>query len=1483
MGILQRSISVARTGLVAIVVLASFASVGWSAPRPTVRTRVMEARTRPQELAGRGALARIGQTSSIASVFSACGSWATLSPDASAFTRDEHMMIYDPVRDRLLIFGGFDGVAIALTNEVWTVPLTGPPVLTQLATSGTPPTARELGSAIYDPVRDRMVIFGGVVSAGLMNDVWELSLSGTPTWSQIVPTGTPPSERYEHSAIYDATRDRMVAFGGYDYTTGDLNDVWALTFSGTPTWTLMSPSGGPPEPRDSHSAVYDGPRDRMVVFGGYVPSTPDGEANDAWALSLAGSGSWSQINPGGGPPPTRYGHTAIVDAPRNRMIVYGGFSSLEPYTLGDVWTLSFTNPIRWRQLNPTGPSPLPASYFSSVYDPVRQRMISFSADEFWTLGGLAGTPGWSMLIPPGQIPRQRWGAAVVYDSPRQRMLMFGGYVYPENIETNDLWEYSLSGGGSWARIVPSGAFPAARTQGTVIYDPVGNRLILFGGTGDLGQLADTWQLSLGGAPTWTQLAPTGTSPSPRYAHTTILDAPRNQMVVYGGYSGSALSDVWTLSLAGGTAWSQLSPTGEAAPAVGYHAAVFDASSNRMLAIGGNGGSSTVWALSLAGPPAWSTLTTAGTPPPWLRAHTAGYDAVRDRMLVGMGDPNLNATYALSLSGTPTWGALGSVTPLPEGRSLTASLYDTSSDRWVVFGGIDYSPGPGTRNDVVALSFPATYPLNVSVTPVVGGTVQQDPAGECQAAGALVTLTAVPAANYAFIGWSGDASGTTNPLTVTMDAAKNITANFENYALNVSVAPVGAGTVAKNPNLPFYPPNSDVTLTATAATGYGFTHWSGDATGSTNPLTVTMTSSKNITANFVGYPVNVTVSPAGSGTVSKNPNQATYAPGSSVTLTASGAYPFLAWSGDTTGTTNPLVITVNGPKNITASFEAYSLTTAVAPAGGGTVTKTPNQTVYGPGSNVTVTATAAVGYLFASWTGDLTGTTNPATVLMNGNKAVTANFITPPPACGSWSLIPVTTKPLGREGSVAIWDPVRHRMVIYGGKGDSSFPLGDVWALTTAGSPAWAQLWGGSGGRMYSLGVYDPVRDRLIIYGGTAGLNYLGDVWAFDLAGTPAWTPITPSGTPPAARSGASLIYDPVRDRLLLFGGTVKCGSTCFTPQNDIWELSLAGTPTWSQLAPAGTPPPPGSGHGAIYDPVRDRMVIVSGFAAPTGARALSLAGTPTWSDLTPIGAPHINYGFGVAYDAVRDRVVVVGVDPIKASALVFEGLPNQALWARHTPGGPSIGQRYNPAVIYEPDQELLIVFGGGGAGIYHDTAMRLDCSGGFWLHAGGTNGTVNGYPSKPCFGIDETVTLQAVGDSGYGFVQWLGDASGTSPSIDVIMNDHKSIVAQFQPGVIGVEEPPLSLSFALEEIRPNPNPGRVQVAYSLPQAAHVRLGIYDLAGRRVSSLVNGEREAGRHSVPWNGEVEGRPARSGVYLVRYESPAGTQVRRLVLLR
>src|SRR2546425_1512563 len=92
-----------------------------------------------------------------------------------------------------------------------------------------PPSARYLHTAVYDPVHNRMVVFGGYASGyDLVSDVWALSLTGTTAWTKLNPSGT-PSPRHLHSAIYDPVRNRVVVFGGYQRGEPPfLNDVWAL-------------------------------------------------------------------------------------------------------------------------------------------------------------------------------------------------------------------------------------------------------------------------------------------------------------------------------------------------------------------------------------------------------------------------------------------------------------------------------------------------------------------------------------------------------------------------------------------------------------------------------------------------------------------------------------------------------------------------------------------------------------------------------------------------------------------------------------------------------------------------------------------------------------------------------------------------------------------------------------------------------------------------------------------------------------------------------------------------------------------------------------------------------------------------------------------------------------------------------------------------------------------------------------------------------
>lgn len=154
----------------------------------------------------------------------------------------------------------------------------------------------------------------------------------------------------------------------------------------------------------------------------------------------------------------------------------------------------------------------------------------------------------------------------------------------------------------------------------------------------------------------------------------------------------------------------------------------------------------------------------------------------------------------------------------------------------------------------------TYML---ATKVVGsGTVT--PASGTFDQGSVQSITATPAIGFAFSGWSGDAAGTANPLSITMDKNKSITATFTaipTYTLSTTV--VGSGRIA--PAEGTFNQGTVQSITATPASGFFFAGWSGDATGTANPLSVTMDKNKSITATFKAIPVetltyNITMAP-----------------------------------------------------------------------------------------------------------------------------------------------------------------------------------------------------------------------------------------------------------------------------------------------------------------------------------------------------------------------------------------------------------------------------------------------------------------------------------------------------------------------------------------------------------------------------------------------------------------------------------------------
>ena len=213
----------------------------------------------------------------------------------------------------------------------------------------------------------------------------------------------------------------------------------------------------------------------------------------------------------------------------------------------------------------------------------------------------------------------------------------------------------------------------------------------------------------------------------------------------------------------------------------------------------------------------------------------------------------------------------------------------------------------------------TYTLNVTA---INGTVVKNPNQPTYNYGTSAILTPTPALGYVFDSWSGDATGNANPLTVLMDANKNITANFTlvpTFTLNTAAV---NGTVAKNPDQLSYNKNVLVVLTATPALGYQFDSWSGDTTGIVSPITIKMNANKNITANFILTPVTYTLNASGvNGSVLKFADKLAYNLNEVVQLTAvpDAGYKFDSWSGDASGILNPTTVTMTSNKNVTANF------------------------------------------------------------------------------------------------------------------------------------------------------------------------------------------------------------------------------------------------------------------------------------------------------------------------------------------------------------------------------------------------------------------------------------------------------------------------------------------------------------------------------------------------------------------------------------
>ncbi len=754
-------------------------------------------------------------------------------------------------------------------------------------------------------------------------------------------------------------------------------------------------------------------------------------------------------------------------------------------------------------------------------------------------------------------------------------------------------------------------------------------------------------------------------------------------------------------------------------------------------------------------------------------------------------------------------------------------------------------GPINSN-ITGQDFTSTLNVNNTLTiTAINGTVIKDPDQATYSSGTNVTLTATADIGYHFLGWSGDATGSTNPLTVTMNGNKNIKANF--LPLNViafddfnrpNESPFVTGgnwqniynwgnvnlsgnQVAGNSGEALYYWNgigtfdntrqfararvvnangqvglillggNNQALNVSWNTGTLYIYWylngshqgelahvssiihDGDiieavldggiiyvkingAIVHSVPNTTSLTSGKpgfefyqggaifddweagtpasssysisgNITEGGLGLNgVLITASGGFSGNATTDIN-GDY----TISNVTSGATSVLLTPTLSGHTMSPLTRSITGPINSNITGQDFTSTinvnnTLTITAINGTVIKDPDQATYSSGTNVTLTATADIGYHFLGWSGDATGSTNPLTVTMNGNKNIKANFL----------LLDV----------IAFDDFDRAN--------ESPFLINGNWRQTTSpGYPGYSILsshhvisavgegiyyWQGAGAGSF-LSTSQYARERVVQKDGEVGLVLLG---GSDQAIMVGW------GPPGVGSTVYIYWYSNGIDRGQLATGpsslvngdlieAVLDGGTIYAKVNGITVLSVANTTTLTSGTPGFITYKDGNqlSQISILDDWEAGTPPLSSYTITASAGAGGV--------ISPTGSVNVNSGSSQTFTITPNLdyhiadVLVDGISVGAVSSYIFNNVT-----ANHT----------------------------------ISTSFTINT---YTLTITSVHGTVTKNPDQANYNHSSTVQLTATPSAGFIFTGWSGDATGSNNPLSVTMDGNKNITANF--------------------------------------------------------------------------------------------------------
>jgi len=480
-----------------------------------------------------------------------------------------------------------------------------------------------------------------------------------------------PARRFALAVLFAGS----VLFSGTPAANGasSLAPASAGTQTATPgLWSQIAQTI--PRSRFNAQMAYDAARQQMVLFSGCCD--PDVHLDGTWVRSGT---TWTEVHPVNSPP-SREGGTMVYDAATRTVVLFGGSS--DTGSLNDTWTWDGTN---WTQQFPA--TPPPARYFAGMsYDAGHSQVVLFGGaggdavyvplGDTWIWDGTNWTQQHPLVSPPTRV-----AASMAYDAASHQTVLFGGGIAGTSIcvpyvlcePVGDTWTWD---GSNWTLhlLVVS---PPARVQASMAYDAPRGQIVLFGGAG-AGHGRDTWTWD---GSSWLPHLP-ATSPGARQAASMEYDAQAQLVVLFAGCCRGPQDDTWTWD---GNTWSEVPRTW---PENRFGAGMArDAATGQVVLFGGRDYANQLfndtWTWDGT---SWTEQHPSVSPPARVWTNVV-YDAATKQLVLfggNTGTSNLNDTW--TWDGTSWTQQFPTNSPSP--RRAPAMAYDAATGQVVLFGGYD---------------------------------------------------------------------------------------------------------------------------------------------------------------------------------------------------------------------------------------------------------------------------------------------------------------------------------------------------------------------------------------------------------------------------------------------------------------------------------------------------------------------------------------------------------------------------------------------------------------------------------------------------------------------------------------------------------------------------------------------------------------------------------------------------------------------------